>query len=799
MVALGMLAFATSALLMLLRWHRSARSDRGCGNDARACDTLTGLASRLGFEQSLPPLAESLRGGARLAVLVVDVDRFRRLCYRIGWHAGDSILRDIGTRLQAFPDACLAARVGPDSFALAMTRQDLVQIDMAVAALLETLASPFSIGADVQQRISISLGCGVYPDETDTPSRLLGIAERAVPGQSERRVRFIADNLDPYGAEAAQLLTRMHPHLDQERTRLAARLARLLRAAPRRGTCPQDASTAQRDVASDEEIAMARHFECVARADLSATEHRAQARRIGRLHAAHGLAPAVAVAMSYRISRWFTVMVQRIPGRFSQRAGLKAVIARRLEADLAMQQDGAASLQEDLRSAMQALARALQRRHRRADILESILAATSAFPFIKNCAIYARTAEGTFVVEAESPEHRIWLAGHAALQISGRPSSAIATHAVTRAWRSGVIEEVPPAQMIASGLAAAGVRACVALPLLDSTGHTTLALVLHGLAPNLFGTSVFTETLELLRVLASRELERLRAEPVAPPVAASERAFWRTRLFDGGLRCFMQPIADLKQSVCTKVEALARIQLPNGVMIGPQQFLPVLSQLDLDELFVAGLHQCLGLLRDWEQQGVRIDLSLNLPPSTLRNLDCMRWVETALARHGVDAARLTLELLENEELVDASSAHRQIHALRKLGVHLALDDLGSGYSSLLRLRDLPVDVVKIDQSLVRGITAGHRRSVNLVAYLVELARGLDAKITIEGLETPMLLDFAQFLEADYGQGYAIARPMPSEAIPAWLAAYRVPPPSGHNPYAGTVTSRSRHTGVMLQD
>ena len=289
--------------------------------------------------------------------------------------------------------------------------------------------------------------------------------------------------------------------------------------------------------------------------------------------------------------------------------------------------------------------------------------------------------------------------------------------------------------------------------------------------------------LDSMRFLIASELARVGEDVALPAVAADERTLWRQRLFGGGLCMLMQPIVDLRQARCTSVEALARLQLDAQTLVSPARFLPILGQQELDRLFLEGLRLSLQALRAWEHEGIYLDLSLNLPPSSLRNADCASWVRTALLRQQVDPRRLSLEILEDPDVASHATMRDTTERLREIGVRLALDDLGAGYSSLLRLNSLPVDMVKVDQGLVYGIVANNPRAVPLVAGLVDLARRLDLRITIEGLETQILLEYAQYLRADYAQGHAIARPMPAQRIPGWLRSWRMPPLSGIAPFA----------------
>ncbi len=222
------------------------------------------------------------------------------------------------------------------------------------------------------------------------------------------------------------------------------------------------------------------------------------------------------------------------------------------------------------------------------------------------------------------------------------------------------------------------------------------------------------------------------------------------------------------------MEALARLSAPGGGWIAPQDFVPYLGASELTRLFTLGLDQTLQHLRQWETQGLHIQASVNLPPEVLSDPNCPQWVRQALDRAGLPPDRLHLELLETAEL-DAESVGapvaQTLQALARLGVSLEMDDLGSGYSSLLRLRSLPFQTVKIDRELLANARQTPRRTLGIIGGLVILAHALDLNVVVEGLETEELIEMATLLGADCGQGYAIARPMPADALPGWLQRY----------------------------
>ncbi|TFB85303.1 EAL domain-containing protein [Cryobacterium algoricola] len=236
----------------------------------------------------------------------------------------------------------------------------------------------------------------------------------------------------------------------------------------------------------------------------------------------------------------------------------------------------------------------------------------------------------------------------------------------------------------------------------------------------------------------------------------------------------MQPIIDLKSGTLRRVEALARLTLANGAVVPPDRFVPQLSGNDLDELFRIGLNEALGWVAAWEQDGLALDVSVNLAPSTLVHPRCTRWVAKALRRHGLAANRLSLELLETQEL-DAAASRSVLEELTGLGVGLALDDLGSGHSSLKRLAQLPFDTIKIDRGLLAGVETKPVETLSLIATLSQMGRDMGAAVVLEGIENAGLAEAASVLGASLGQGYYFARPMPAADVPSWAAGFGLRP------------------------
>jgi EAL domain-containing protein (putative c-di-GMP-specific phosphodiesterase class I) len=154
---------------------------------------------------------------------------------------------------------------------------------------------------------------------------------------------------------------------------------------------------------------------------------------------------------------------------------------------------------------------------------------------------------------------------------------------------------------------------------------------------------------------------------------------------------------------------------------------------------------------------------VNVSPQQLNYPEFAARVAEMLSRSGLDPRRVTLEITEAAFGGDAESMIERLHELRLLGVMLAIDDFGTEYSSLSRLRRLPIDVLKIDKSFVDGIAKDPRERA-FTAAIVSLAASLGKATVAEGIETEQQCARLLALGVELGQGYLFARPVSAEAI-----------------------------------
>ena len=231
---------------------------------------------------------------------------------------------------------------------------------------------------------------------------------------------------------------------------------------------------------------------------------------------------------------------------------------------------------------------------------------------------------------------------------------------------------------------------------------------------------------------------------------------------------FYQPQFDPVFQQVTGVEALIRWQHPERGLLAPGQFLPTISGSELELSFDAWvLETALKQMEEWHASDIMLEVCINLSPQSLTRADFFDTLQGALAAHpDVSPALLCLEVLESAALDDLQAATQVMRACRSLGVNVALDDFGTGYSSLTYLRDLPVDVVKVDRSFVINMLE-RDHDLAIVESVVYLAKRFNKKVVAEGVESNAHVKRLTEMGCHLLQGFGIARPMPAKALQTW--------------------------------
>ena len=236
-----------------------------------------------------------------------------------------------------------------------------------------------------------------------------------------------------------------------------------------------------------------------------------------------------------------------------------------------------------------------------------------------------------------------------------------------------------------------------------------------------------------------------------------------------------QPIVELASGRLHTLEALAR-WAPGGHPVPPDEFVRVAERCGLvDELFAVMLELTCVQLARWSALpgGDTVRAAVNLSPRQLSSPDLVSVVVDGLTRHGLTGQRLVLEITESDGLTDTPEIHAICTELRALGIRLSVDDFGVGLSSLARLRDLPIDEVKIDRSFIKGVDqdSGARRFVRgVLAFAGETGLAVIA----EGVERISERNALTQLGCHRAQGFLFSRPVAAEAVDALLAARAVP-------------------------
>jgi diguanylate cyclase (GGDEF)-like protein len=277
------------------------------------------------------------------------------------------------------------------------------------------------------------------------------------------------------------------------------------------------------------------------------------------------------------------------------------------------------------------------------------------------------------------------------------------------------------------------------------------------------------------RALAHARSRGTRVEVYSPACdrfdAASLRLLGEVRgaLERGEMILHYQPRADLRSGRITGVEALVRWNHPELGLLAPGRFIPLVEQTALvGPLTVYVIDAALGQLRAWRDEGIELEMSVNLSARNLLDPGLAVNVAVLLERHGLPAEALTMEVTESAAMTEPGRAVAVLEALRAAGVGVAVDDFGTGNASIEYLTKLPVSELKIDRSFITDILSDVRAQA-IVRSMIDLARNLGLSVVAEGIETKAVMEYLARLGCETGQGYFISRPVPASELSARVA------------------------------
>ncbi len=239
----------------------------------------------------------------------------------------------------------------------------------------------------------------------------------------------------------------------------------------------------------------------------------------------------------------------------------------------------------------------------------------------------------------------------------------------------------------------------------------------------------------------------------------------------GELVLHYQPKISVTTGDLIGVEALVRWQHPERGLVPPDEFIPVAEQTGLiGPLTHCVLDTALAQARVLADLGQALTMSVNLSARNLLDEQLPDEVALLLAKHGIPAGQLLLEVTESAIMTEPVRAQRLLERLSQLGCAISIDDFGAGYTSLGQLKTLPVNELKIDRSFVATMVEDRSNSL-IVHSVIDLGHNLGLTIVAEGVETEAALRALAAFGCDVAQGYHLSRPLPAEALAVWLENY----------------------------
>jgi len=225
-----------------------------------------------------------------------------------------------------------------------------------------------------------------------------------------------------------------------------------------------------------------------------------------------------------------------------------------------------------------------------------------------------------------------------------------------------------------------------------------------------------------------------------------------------------QPIVDLSDAHLVGVEALLRWQTASGAFIPPGEFIPLAEEMGLIEAIGEWvLGEICRQSKLWRREGLMTEIGFNLSPRQLWQSNLVRGILGQLEYTKVNPRSILVEITESSAMTDPERTIRLLEEMHGAGLRLAIDDFGTGYSSLSRLKQMPVDILKIDRSFIRDIP-NDPQGASMVRAVIDLAHGLGMTPLAEGIETADQWEFLSDHGCTLGQGFLFSKPVPAGDI-----------------------------------
>lgn len=228
---------------------------------------------------------------------------------------------------------------------------------------------------------------------------------------------------------------------------------------------------------------------------------------------------------------------------------------------------------------------------------------------------------------------------------------------------------------------------------------------------------------------------------------------------------YFQPQLSLKDGKIRRMEALIRWEDPELGLISPGAFIPLAEETGL--IMPIGewaLHEACRINKKWQDEGYDpISVAVNISPKQFRHQDVAQIVKDALAQNNLGPEYLEVEITETAVMDNVDDAIAKLKSIREMGVHISVDDFGTGYTSINYLRQYPISVLKIDQTFIKGLPH-NQNDVAITSAVIALGHNLGLEVVAEGVETAEQMQYLSEHSCDLIQGYFLSRPLPEGKI-----------------------------------
>ena len=767
-------------------------------------DDLTHLPNRRALDRRLDRLLERARKqGQLLAIGVLDLDDLKPLNDRFGHAAGDRVLVEIANRVRSAMRAeDYVARVGGDEFVLVFENlSSPADLEPLLEHIWQALQPPMSIEGTAVE-LSASVGVALFPlHGRGSGAQLLRTADQAmyaVKLRKRTRSRWWAmppsDELDdagepfeppeafelkPYGPSAAAVLG---PSFRMWEPSLEDVVYRYYAAVEQHEGAGRILQTLRKSDVRAVRRRMVKHLRALLDPQLELAMQRDSAMRSGVFNAAWGLEEV-----------WLLELMELLRNMLVATLGFGArgdrrpleIVLQRIALEQQWQLESMRKLQRHRVVVLNRLNALAWSAESYLELVQGAVDILVRHEEILACAVGRPDPGGELTFEAIAgatmTEYLRALAPGQATALCIDTDCSQGRGPCGRAWRAASIERsvnyaTDPAMSEWRDVAhALNIASSVAVPLSPLPLMPVAVLVIYSAYFGGFQSEDQQAFVAQIKAILDLALLRL-----APPRHGArllpffERERWRQMVMGGRAQMHYQPVVRLATGTVSGLEALARLEADDGTMLLPAAFFPALGEAELVQLFHQVLVQGMACQRRLASSGMDLDISINIPASALEDERYRQAAASALAGDEAAPGTLWLEILESPVVAGHSTALALagMKALKELGFRLVQDDLGAGYSSLIRLRQWPFDRVKVDQAIVLQATEDPVRTLRFMHRLIGLAHGLGLEVVVEGLETPGMIEAALILGADFGQGYALAWPMPEAMLAEWSARFR---------------------------